>query len=438
MATKKIRWSRSGRQRIADNMASLKENLSTLIHYPTPQEQQLVEFCMLPAISLKWQSKPLWCMVVGPPSSGKTLHIELMKNWNDAVFVSSITKNSLISGYREDSSKDDDAPDPSLLPELDGKVMVLKDLTCLLEGPKDDLHAVMGQLRDVYDGEISKAFGNIGLQSHKSRFNMLIAVTPAIDSYHSVGQQLGERFIYRRETCTNRLKITQTAVKNLLTNKSQTNELAELERQFIQFIQELPLVTVSELHWDDEMFNRITIGADFAALVRSHVARERGGYDPQSLALPEVGARFGLQISQCIAGYCIANGIDTPGDDAWNFGGARVLRDTLPMPICALLYTLWSKHYECVNTTGGIPLFGLEQLGRDTRLGTKSVRSILLDLELHGLVGKMHSNRGGSRSTKFYLNKTTLEKINYLRLFDGYSLSPFELDLPDGVPADGH
>ena len=86
----------------------------------------------------------------------------------------------------------------SLLPKLNGKILVVKDLTPLISGNRDTRGQVLGQLRDAYDGSSAMAFGTGETKRFVSHFGMLFGVTPVIESCWPVNNALGERFLYYR------------------------------------------------------------------------------------------------------------------------------------------------------------------------------------------------------------------------------------------------
>src|SRR5262249_10135162 len=99
-----------------------------------------------------------------------------------------LTPAALISGY-----VDPDGPDPSLLPQLDGKCLVIKDFTTVLAMNPMQRDEIYGILRDVYDGHAAKHFGT-GRREYVSRFNMLAGVALQIErAWHL--SALGERFL---------------------------------------------------------------------------------------------------------------------------------------------------------------------------------------------------------------------------------------------------
>ncbi|MCH6574633.1 MAG: DUF2877 domain-containing protein [Bacteroidetes bacterium] len=85
--------------------------------------------------------------------------------------------------------------DPSLIPKLNGKVLVIKDFTTILGMHQGSKEEIFSQLRDVYDGSFDKQYGNGIRMIYKSKFGILAGVTPAIDGQASLHASMGERFL---------------------------------------------------------------------------------------------------------------------------------------------------------------------------------------------------------------------------------------------------
>ena len=106
--------------------------------------------------------------------------------------LSELTSKTFASGLETHGEN------PSLLHRLTNEVLVLKDLTTVLEMYQEERQAILAQLREIYDGRFDKAWGT-GKELHwQGRLGFLAGVTPIIDSYHSVLSVLGERFVLFR------------------------------------------------------------------------------------------------------------------------------------------------------------------------------------------------------------------------------------------------
>lgn len=413
---KPFKWSDIGRKNIRIRMKRLREACADMFHYPDQAAAEILDFVIMPAVSLKWEfDNPLWCQVVGPPGSGKTAHIALYESWATAKFVSRLTKNSLISGFRPEGKENQD---PSFIKQLNGKLLVVKDFTCILQGPREERDAVIGQLRDIFDGKASRVFGNVGHMEYTARFNMLLAVTGIIDGFYGVTSQLGERFISRREYAFDRLGITEAALNGILSG-DRNDRFAGLKEQFTEFVECLPHVQVGAVHWPAEMKKRAILGADLVATCRSHVFREHDGKSIASRPSPEVGTRLVTQIAQCIASYCIANGKQEVDDKAWLFGGAKIMCDTLPTAVSWTLFQILRITDYC-RKMNKPATFTAKDLLPLTRLGWDTTDRIITDLHCNGLLEAEYIGRTGRRSTQFKVKDRTYETIKAIKLFEEY------------------
>jgi hypothetical protein len=145
----------------------------------------------LATVATGWtEGDALWVYVVGAPSSGKTELVRAFKDDGSRTrFLSSLTPNSLVSGLRDGKH---------LLPDLNRRTLVIKDFTMTLESNRENRDALFGALRDAYDGSYAKAFGTVGTLGFDSHFNLIAAVTTAIDGYYTVQSILGQRFLIVR------------------------------------------------------------------------------------------------------------------------------------------------------------------------------------------------------------------------------------------------
>lgn len=144
----------------------------------------------------QFEGDPIWMLMVAPPGGSKSEYLMALGQSEMCHQVSSITPHALVSGMNFAGQGD-----PSLMPKLDGKVLIVKDFTVTLAQHPSVRDEIFGQLRDAYDGHYEKAFGNGVFRCYDSKFGILAGVTPSIDEYSSLHQGLGERFLkYRMET----------------------------------------------------------------------------------------------------------------------------------------------------------------------------------------------------------------------------------------------
>lgn len=172
----------------------------------------------VPAGNTLLESDSLWLFLKGPPGSGKTEALNALRHHPSTLFVSNLTPAALISGYV------DPLGDQSLLPQLDGKTLVIKDFTSILSMNPTTRDEVFGILRDAYDGHAAKNFGT-GRREYDSRFNLVAGVTSAIEGTWHLSQ-LGERFLVWAMDADDPLGQARRAMANAEHEKIMREELA--------------------------------------------------------------------------------------------------------------------------------------------------------------------------------------------------------------------
>lgn len=119
-----------------------------------------------------------------------------LKEAENVYYLDAMTENSFASGYVD--AKTGDRP-RQLLPDLDGKCLVIKDLTTIFSMREDKVKKILGDLQSIYDGEYVKATGTVGVTKYKSTFAMVACVTPqALRKHHNYMSMIGGRFLVIR------------------------------------------------------------------------------------------------------------------------------------------------------------------------------------------------------------------------------------------------
>lgn len=157
---------------------------------------ELLEIMMASCVSSCMSfSVPIWLIVIGNPSSLKTELIKLLKALQNVYFLSTLSENAFASGFIPP-----DGSDPKdLLPHLDGKALLIRDLTTLFSLNEETVKKILGDLTSIFDGEYEKFTATRGLIKYRSSFAMIACITPAIlNKHHSYVHQLGSRFLFIR------------------------------------------------------------------------------------------------------------------------------------------------------------------------------------------------------------------------------------------------
>src|SRR5262249_10481749 len=167
----------------------------------SPHSHDELELALAAATSLSVADQDdtalVWLLIVGVPSSDKTATMLLLKGSPQTYYLDTLTVNSFASGFVD--ARPGTGKQPDLLPLLNGKCLVIKDLTTLFSLRDDAVKKVLGDLQSIYDGEYAKATGTVGVIRHQSRFALVGCITPhALTKHHNYTSSIGSRFLYYR------------------------------------------------------------------------------------------------------------------------------------------------------------------------------------------------------------------------------------------------
>jgi len=291
------------------------------------EDDSVVDLILAMAAGNRLSGDPLWLYLIAPPSSGKTELVLSLQDTENAFFLSDVTAAAFISGYVDPI----DGDDKSLLPQLDGKLVIFKDFTVILSKPAEARNQIYGIMRDAYDGYASRAMGTDTKGFH-SKFNVLAAVTPEIERHWSL-QALGERFLSYRLNVENGDEHIRRALQNGSTDiRSQLKQAAE------SVLANLP---TAEPKVPDELLERTILLSKLLSTGRTYIPREREKRDIH--IQPELGARVAKQLLRLGKSIALVNGRDELADYDFNVM-RRVAFDSMPGNRLAVLRQMLSVY----------------------------------------------------------------------------------------------
>lgn len=259
------------------------------------------------------EGDPVWLLLVGPPSSGKTEILKLFFELNDVFEIGSFTEASLLSGSpNREKAKDSTG---GLLREMGSfGIIVDKEFTTVLSMRSEKRQECLGALRQVYDGRWTRLHGVDGGKRTfwKGKVGFLGAVTQSIDKYHEVMSSLGERFIMYRMKTDLDSSLTQGRLisSSIGSNDNRIKNLTNLTRTLIDHVcdnlfEPVPPECLSE---------RLVILGTVVAQARSPIERE--GYRREIELVHDAEGSPRL-IKQLIKMYQAAVLIGCTGQESW-------------------------------------------------------------------------------------------------------------------------
>ena len=272
-----------------------------------------------------------------------------------------------------------DEKDYSLLPALNGKVLVIKDFTLIHDKPAETRAQILSILRDVYDGYSSRKLGNGDTKGYKSRFGLLAGMTPDIEKSWSLNT-LGERFLMYRMVIANRRAHARKALDGLRTGTGGTdatrNELRTAVKEFLGGIEHF----VPEV--DAAMREQILDLAEILSTCRTYVVRDRND-DMPCLPQAEMATRVAKQLYRAGVSLALVRGRRAVTSDEFRVM-KKIALDSLPTNRRLLLGALW----EFRETPQPLWVFA----ERVSRISSNTVRKELENLAELGVVERVRQS----------------------------------------------
>lgn len=331
---------------------------------------------------------PLWLMLVGASSGGKTEVLVAASRLAGLRLAAVLTEASLLSGTpKRDAAKGSKG---GLLREIGAfGILALKDFTSILSMNRDPRAALLAALREIYDGSWTRHIGTDGGRtlSWVGKLGLVAGCTTIIDAHHAVMAAMGERFVLYRLPEVSPTEQARRALNNAGREREMRDELATAVGGLFAGI-ELP---DGQPDLSDVEAERLVALATVAARARSAVERDGRTRDIELIPDAEAPARLVQALRRLYGGLLV---IGVSSDEAWPIV-VKVGLDCMPK-LRRSVFIYLARH-EGWNTTTSIA----------ARVGypTQTARRSLEDLMVHGLV--LRQPGGSGIPDKWQLASTT-------------------------------
>jgi len=249
----------------------------------SPSSHDVLELTLATAtsldLSMEDDSPPLWLIIVGPPGSDKTQTVLPLRGASNTEFLDTLTDHAFVTAYVNDATG---KAAEDLLPKLNGKCLLIKDLTTLFSLREDSVKKILGDLQSIYDGAYAKATGTRGVVRHNSRFTIVGCVTPmTLHRHHRYMSTIGGRFLnYRGGELTE--EETQEGFDLVLKTQDRKSKIEQLQHLVVEHMEDIltsPLQRSTESKEHQDMLRRL---AQLLAQGRTVIRSEKvgGAYEP--------------------------------------------------------------------------------------------------------------------------------------------------------------
>ena len=336
--------------------------------------RQLIKIMLATIISINFPGNdPVWMFIVGPPGCGKTTLLLTLTVSPRTFFQSTLSSASLISGYQKPNM-----PDPSIIPKLNGKCLVLKDYTEIFSKPEMEREAVLGIMRGAYDGSAERNYGQGVVRRYISKFSFLAGVTKAIYGHDQTA--MGERSLrYVMDSTGINMDKQQAAAMDLSIFGSKKMETI---RQHVAYFltKQFDFSPENLVKMKPDWFeHRIINLARLTAIVRTGVSRHENFnrnagepiYDPES----EDPKRLTVQLQKMALSLALLTGETQVSENIYRIV-KRIAIDTMYGRQFVLLKIL-------MQATKPLPV---EDIQQHIKLSKEGIKNFLEDMVLLGLI----------------------------------------------------
>ena len=355
----------------------------------------------------KLPGDPIWLFAIAPPGGAKSELLGSLSDLEEVKALSSMTPRTLVSGVYSKSGRD-----PSLLPKLNGKILIIKDFTTIMSMHYTERDEIFGVLRDVYDGYFEKVFGNGVVRSYTSKFGIIAGVTTAIETFNLVHSSLGERFLKYRITGNWDRSSEDAKISKALANMGSENEMhMNLRSKVVRFVRGLKSPDQAHTPIIPAVYaNYIGSLAKLTARLRGVV--ERDPRTDRMLFKPttEVGTRLARQLAKLGIGIAIFLNKGQIDDEVYRLM-RRVALDTIPDINEDVVHAVWklTRHDPATTTT---------EIIETTRMPHTTVTRVLNDMVLLKTMTKQMDDK---RVIHWKLAKNIQEYIRDGRVYEKHT-----------------
>jgi hypothetical protein len=358
--------------RSAVSLTDVLETFKKWLYLPDPG---VVTLTLAAVAANRLEGRPVWLLLVGPPSSGKTEILDSLLDLPDMHPASVLTEAALLSGSpSREKTKESTG---GLLRKIGAfGCLIMKDFTSILAMHTEQRAAVLAALREIYDGAWTRHVGTDKGQtlSWIGKCAFLGGVTPILDQHHGVIAGMGERFLLSRMPKVDAEKQARRSIQHLGYEREMRRALREcVGRLFERF-------TPTPLDLDDAEAERLAALATLAAKCRSSVERDARNREIELVPDSELPARLAQALARVGHGMQL---IGAPEEEALRLT-QKVALDSMPATRMRVLQILLAdanaRSTPSVATAMNYP--------------TTTIRRTCEDLAAHGILLRTSQGQG--------------------------------------------
>ena len=243
---------------------------------------------------------PVWLLYTGASSGLKTELFRAIEIPQIILHSDKITAHTLITGRKIPMKA---RRNVDLAPRLHNKIWMIYDFSQILTMKQETRNEVLSDMRSLYDGRLSKAFGTGQVVEYGTgteedpliHCSLIAAVTHAIDRYLIEHRLLGTRYILYRIGEKPREEVLKKVDESFKKDDEARHQCNDTVRTYFQEFRERD-TTISQ-----ESLEMIKKCANFVSIARTEVKLNEYTNEVEDIAAPEEPARVYKQFRKLFA-----------------------------------------------------------------------------------------------------------------------------------------
>jgi hypothetical protein len=339
-------------------------------------DYDIIDVAVATVIANRVDDDPAWLFIINPSSSAKTEVIRSLDGAPDTYSLSSLTPNTLLSGFELKGDAD-----ASLLPKLNGKTILFKDFTTILSLNREARGAILSQFREMYDGAMVRTIGTGKRLEWEGKVGLLGGCTGIVDNGSALNGHLGERYLLFRPPTPNPRAVAQRALAQQQTSQKEARtHLRDLMTAFlVEILPKTPPMA-------DTIGSGVGALARFVAMGRRSILTDYHG-EVNLILDPEGPGRLTKQLALMARSLAIVRDHREVTDLDY-LTTVKIGLDCLPAPRRRMIDTLSRL------ATQGEPTPSTTTISETTRYPTSTARRYLAELHAIGFVDRAAGGQG--------------------------------------------
>jgi hypothetical protein len=220
------------------------QNLYKVVNELIPELWTPLDFALSikTILNIKNCTLPFAGILLGPPSSSKTVIVELFRKWKNSYYTDNFTPRTFVSHYA--GIKEEELKKIDMLPKIKDKYFLCSELSPTFMKKEDELNEIIGIITRILDGQgLTTNTGACGQRSYEGEY-MFTWLGAAVDipyRAHKLMASIGPKLYFLRLPRTNKTENELVAAMDKDDFMTKVNRIRNVLLDYLQWFDRCPV-----------------------------------------------------------------------------------------------------------------------------------------------------------------------------------------------------